>query len=374
MKTNQILTALNLSNSKYFRDHASKLALIYDHIKSISQQIVSVEIKELFNDGDFSQIEGRLFCAGEKLLCNQFTIQTLTGSFICAIPKNNDFYNAFCALIPSHLYSMQLTPMQNTPAQNDLIADVLINMPSEVLNECKTALKFVGKDELRPQMQCVFLDFNNGKLNIVATDAHKLYKSESFEVDNPEPMQISIPSNVMKQIIDKGFKNLVIEVIYKTNAIDNKNQQINEVDFYIANGVKFEPVEGRYPNYNAVIPELTTFMEFDKNEFQNKLAIVSKCANKVTKCVAFHLNGSIEMTANDYDFNQYSNANMAYVNKNFKDADIGFNYSFLLEGLKVFKGKTVKLYSEGDAKRAGVLKEANNDSLVLIMPVMLTAE
>ena len=60
MKTNQILTALNLSNSKYFKDHASKLSLIYEHIKSISQQIVNVEIKELFNDGDFSQIEDRL--------------------------------------------------------------------------------------------------------------------------------------------------------------------------------------------------------------------------------------------------------------------------------------------------------------------------
>lgn len=340
MKTNQILTALNLVKNRNNTNFCANLANIYDHIKSISSEIISYEYIHVCIR-DFKNFEFKIF-----------TIETKTGSYKISVPIANDFYDAFFALLPGP----KVETIDNS------ICDLLINLPIDCFNDFKKALLFAAKSDFRPQLTGVLIDMQNNELNIVATDAHKLYKSETYLTDHSEPLQILINANDLKNILASKNKFISIECYFKPET--------TEIDFCIANGVKFNPMEEKFPNYNAVLPEYETFMEFDKKEFVNKVSIAKLSANKTTKQVNFHLNGSIAISASDFDFNNGANLDMPYISKNFIDTDISFNGSFLLDCLKAFESKTVKLFTEGSATRGVLIGSNECKSTVLLMPVV----
>lgn len=365
MKANQILKALNLAKNKPNSDHCAKLSLIYEHIKSISTEIKNVSFDEIeCNFGretekywQYNELKTRVKNEGKKMPAHKFKIETLTGCYEMTIPTNNEFYNSFVSLLPNFENKMQ--PMQI----DDSICDLLINLPDEATNDFKQALKFVGKDYLRPAMQCVLLNLNNGKCNIVATDAHKLFESETYIFDDSLEMQILINANDLKAILASKSKSMQIEVYSKPGT--------SEIDFCIANGVKFNPIEAKFPNYKAVIPEYANFMEFERKEFINKVSIAKLSANRVTKQVNFHLNGSIAISANDYDFNQGSKLDMPYISKNFVDTDITFNAGFLIDSVNVFnKSKNVQMFTDGMPLRPVLIKSSECKSTVLLMPIV----
>ena len=364
MKTNQILTAINLPICNNNTQHAKKLSLIYDHIKSISKEIINVTFEPtIMFFGQYAidefikgQWQRKILIEGEKLPANILTIETLTGSYKVTLPTNNNFYTLFCSLLPNYTPSYQKN-------QSEVICDVLINFPGDVFNDFKNGVKFTEKTPLRPVFECVCVDIKESECNIVATNGHKLYKSESYIVENSEPMQILINAKDMKAICSKKPQFVSIEIYYK--------QGTTEIDYCIANDHKFTPLNERYVNYNAVMPEYSTFMEFDKKEFSNNLAIVSKSAHKVTNQVKFHLNGSIEMTAGDIDYGNEANAKMPYYSKNFDDVNIGFNSKYLNDCLNVFKGDSMQMFTEGKANRPVVFKSKETNANVLLMPQVL---
>lgn len=120
----------------------------------------------------------------------------------------------------------------------------------------KKAFNFVGKDDLRPVMNGVYIDTNC----IVSTDAHIMYKKQFEDEISSENI---ILSPLTCQCIDD------IKAIYK---IDNK--------FYafLNCGSIIEDCEiyGKYPNYNAVIPnefEGSFTINCVSNEFKDALKL-----------------------------------------------------------------------------------------------------
>jgi len=98
----------------------------------------------------------------------------------------------------------------------------------------KKAFNFVGKDDLRPVMSGVLIDKNN----IVATDAHILYKKQFEHEISSENL---ILNKLTCQMIDD------VKSIYK---VDEKFMALLNCGTIISNCI----IEGNYPNYNAVIP------------------------------------------------------------------------------------------------------------------------
>ena len=107
----------------------------------------------------------------------------------------------------------------------------------------KKAFNFVCKDELRPVMNGVYIDKNC----IVSTDANILYKKQFEQEISPENL---ILSPLTCQCIDE------LKAIYK---VDKKFMALLNCGTIIENC----EIEGKYPNYNAVIP----------NEFEGSFTI-----------------------------------------------------------------------------------------------------
>lgn len=98
----------------------------------------------------------------------------------------------------------------------------------------KKAFNFVGKDDLRPVMNGVYIDKNC----VVSTDAHIMYKKQFEHEISPENM---ILNAFTCQLIDN------VKVIYKYN-----NKFIALLD--CGTIITYCTIDAKFPNYNAVIP------------------------------------------------------------------------------------------------------------------------
>ena len=135
-------------------------------------------------------------------------------------------------------------------------------------------------------------------------------------------------------------------------------------------------VNGKYPNYEAVIPlNNPNMLIVDRTNFLNTLRRVSIYANQSTLQVRLNISGnSMEMSAEDID---YANAGKEHLTVNYtgEDLEIGFNSKFLIEMLQNMDSEQVQIEMSSPG-RAGILvpydvKDNEEDILMLVMPIML---
>lgn len=231
-----------------------------------------------------------------------------------------------------------------------------------------TTLFASGNDDLRPVMSGVFFQFNTSELTFVATDAHKLVKYTRTDIKadkNAEFIMPKKPLQLLKSILQSVDEDLVIEY-NETNA-----------EFSFENlRMTCRLVEGKYPNYEAVIPkENPNIMEIDRGEFLNSVRRVSIFSNKTTHQVRLKLAGAeLQVSAEDFD---YSNKAEERLGCDYQgdDMQIGFNSRFLIEMLNNINCDVIKL-SMSLPNRAGIITPIDHlddgeDVTMLVMPVML---
>ena len=102
----------------------------------------------------------------------------------------------------------------------------------------KKAFKFVGKDDLRPICNGVYIDKNC----VVATDCNILYKKQ-FE------HEISSENIILNALICQLIDD--VKAIYKYEQYNDKFVALLNCGTYIT----YCNIHGKYPNYNAVIPD-----------------------------------------------------------------------------------------------------------------------
>lgn len=363
MTGKEIQSVLKVPNFVNYRDHASRLAKVMTFLQGVQGDIVSAELVadnvemgfgatyEMKPTGYNFERERVEVLSGMKMPFAKLAITTKTGNYAFAIPNGNSFYYAVCDIIGIKYEVLE-------SAEEKPIDTVTIS--AKALPSLAKAAKFVSQDMLRSSMTAVCLDMEKGKLQVVATDAHRLYTSEKTDCSQTERLQILISAkDAIKLAAIKTAEDQVQIHILTGDKISVLGMVISLVDTFGA----------KYVDYRCVVPEYSTFMVFDKKQFINNVKQVIPTANRSTSQINFHLNGSIAMTTQDIDFAYEAGNEMPYITKTFEDVDIAFNGKMLLECLSIFKEKEVSLYSDGKAKKAAIL--SNGIDNVLIMPLMI---
>ena len=226
-------------------------------------------------------------------------------------------------------------------------------------------------DELRPVMNGIFFDITAENLTLVATDAHKLvrYKTKQTSVSVTEEETANFilpkkPANMLKNILTKESGEVEIH-------FDAKNAH-----FKLANYTMIcRQVEGRFPNYNGVIPKNNPFkIIIDRVTMLNALKRVSVFANQASNLVKLAItNNQIHISAQDIDFSISAEETITCQFEG-DPIKIGFKSSFLIEILGNINASDVVL-ELSDASRAGLIlpfeNEENEEILMLLMPMLL---
>ncbi|MDR1881325.1 MAG: DNA polymerase III subunit beta [Prevotella sp.] len=222
-------------------------------------------------------------------------------------------------------------------------------------------------DELRPVMNGVFFDITPDDLTFVASDGHKLVRCKTSSAKGVEKASFILPkkpANLLKTILPK--EAAMVEIKF-----DENNAYIKMSSYIMT--CRF--IEGRYPNYNSVIPQNNTNkVVLDRLAFLNALKRVSVFSNQASNLVKLQLTDrDIVVTAQDIDFSTAAEETISceYAGS---PMSIGFKSSFLIEILNNIPSTDVSL-ELSDPSRAGLIipteNEENEDLLMLLMPMML---
>lgn len=229
------------------------------------------------------------------------------------------------------------------------------------------ALFATADDELRPVMNGIYFDITTEDITFVASDGHKLVRNKTLEAHGNERAAFILPkkpANLVKNLLAKN--DSVVSI-----AFDERNATFQMGDYTMVCRL----IEGRYPNYNSVIPQGNPHKAtLDRQLFIGALKRVSIFSSQASSLIKLRLNNNqIIISAQDIDFStsaeetftcQYAGAPMS----------IGFKSSFLIDILGNISSQEVIL-ELADPSRAGVLvpveQEEKTDLLMLLMPMML---
>lgn len=235
-----------------------------------------------------------------------------------------------------------------------------------VANAINKTLFATGVDDLRPVMSGVFCEFSPEDITFVATDAHKLVRytrTDSQATGSSSFILPKKPLNLLKTNL-KGDEEVQLEY-NDSNAVFTFNDIV----------LVCRLIDGKYPNYEAVIPkENPNVLTIDRQQFLSSIKRVSIFANKTTHQIKLKLAGSeLALSAEDIDFSNEANERLT-CNYAGDDMEIGFNSRFLMEMLNNIDSPEVRL-EMSEPSRAGLLIPSESgeheDILMLVMPVML---
>lgn len=252
-----------------------------------------------------------------------------------------------------------------TQSMND--ACTTVSLPTEMLiNNISRSLFATANDELRPVMNGIFFDLTADALAIVASDGHKLVRSKNFTIKSESPSAFNLPkkpASLLKNILSKDGDDAIIK-------FDDRSAEIQFTDGVM----RCRLIDGRYPNYNSVIPNNPNEVTVDRRGLQSALRRVLPFASESSQLIRFHIeSGRFEASSEDIDFSTSAKEQLS-CEYNGSPISIGFKGSSLMEILSNLTSDNI-IIQLADPSRAGIIVPAeqpeNEDILMLIMPMLL---
>ena len=317
----------------------------------------SLELTNSDGNGEFC-IPNRVILDALKELPEQpLSFDVDTDTYAIKIVYQNGLYN-FTAQNADEYPRTQ--PMSDSATTITIPATILIDN----ISRCLFA---TANDELRPVMNGVYFDLRADALAIVASDGHKLVRNMDFSIKSDTPASFNLPkkpATLIKNILSKDEEDVIIK-------FDSRSAEIDFTDGML----KCRLVDGRYPNYNSVIPNNNPcIVTVDRRTLLSALRRVLPFASESSQLVRFRIeNNSFEVSSEDIDFATSAKEQISceYTGS---PISIGFKGSSLMEILNNLTGDQVVI-KLADPSRAGIIvpaeQPANEDVLMLIMPMLL---
>lgn len=222
-------------------------------------------------------------------------------------------------------------------------------------------------DELRPVMNGIYFDLQTDYITFVATDAHRLVRYTNRSVNAGEPFSFILPKKpalLLRTVLQKEAEEVQIN-------FGEKNARFE----FGRTCIVCRQIEGRYPNYNAVIPQNNSNkVVLDRQMFINACKRVAVFANTGTSLLKLAIQDNMmKISAQDIDFSTSAEETIACSYEGTPMA-IGFKAPFLIEILSSITSAEV-LLELADPARAGLIlpmeMKDDEDLLMLLMPILL---
>ena len=301
-----------------------------------------------------------------KLLLD--TLKTFSSQPLTFLINDNNFgieinsENGLYKLSGQNADEFPKTPTMSSSTTATINSVKFVNAINKTLFAC-------GNDELRPVMSGMFCELTPEKISFVATDAHKLVKHIRNDFNSDSTTSFILPKKpltLLKNIINEDVD---LQIDYnETNAMFS----------FESTTVICRLIDGKYPNYEAVIPkENPNKLTISTSDLLNSIKRVSIYANKTTHQIRLSIKGSeLQISSEDLDFANQAEERLSCQYQG-DDMEIGFNSKFMIEMLNNIGSDEINLEMSAP-NRAGILlpldgQEEGEETLMLVMPVMLNS-
>jgi DNA polymerase III subunit beta len=265
-------------------------------------------------------------------------------------------------------YDLSGENVQNYPKVPSFSENDVFVLPQSQLHRMIGKASFaVSRDELRPQLTGFYLKISTGDIRLVTTDGHRLVKMiVEHEGYKGEAKESIIPNKAMQTVARLCSGEGPVAIYNGTNQIAFKVGVTTLIS---------KLIEGRYPNYEAVIPtENKNMLTIDLDQLQSAVRRAAIVSNEISRQIRLKIrNDHVQIMVEDIE---QGNEGQETVPCTFvgEPLDIGYNAAYVLDVLKqVDTGEVV--FELGTSTSAGIVKpteqEKGEDLLMLIMPVRL---
>ena len=254
-----------------------------------------------------------------------------------------------------------LQPLANEYTEVQLTASALAS-------NIQRTLFATANDELRMVMNGIYFDLKEESMNIVASDGHKMVRNMIFACKSDVPAAFILPkkpAGLLRAVLGSDDENTV------TLKFNNNNAEVEFPDGMLSCRL----IEGRYPNYNSVIPtDNPNIVTIDRKAFLGALRRVNPFASENTQLVKIRMTlNNLELNSEDIDFATSAHEDVM-CEYNGVPMSIGFNGSVLFDILNNLTSEEICI-ELADPSRAGVIRPVEQpegeDVLMLIMPMLL---
>lgn len=239
-----------------------------------------------------------------------------------------------------------------------------VEIQESVLKEALT--KTVGAAEvtdLRPEISGVLFALEPNNLKIVATDSFRLAEAtisgKNIQNTFTKGIEITVPlktAQELARVLEEGK----IRVFTDETQIVFEGKELKLVS---------RLVEGKFPDYQAIIPKETdTQITLNREDFINGVKLSGSFSGRNNEVsVAVKNSKTIEIYSGDSRIGENKYVIPAQVDG--PDTQIAFNWNFLLEGLRNEDSKDVVLKMNGEERPTVVQSPQSSDYFYILMPI-----
>lgn len=227
-----------------------------------------------------------------------------------------------------------------------------------------------AQDELRPVMNGIFFDLKEDGLIIVASDGHQLIRCHLSDIKAESQEQAGSfilpkkPAGLLKNILDKSGEAVEI-------ASDGRNLTVTAGPFSLTSRL----IEGRYPNYNSVIPKNNTnILTVNRLDMLAALKRISPFSSGASNLIRMHVSeNEVQFDAENWEFNKTATEKMV-CDYNGNKMSIGFKGCSVMELLTNITSQEVVAQLADPARAALFLpseQPEGEEILMLQMPMLI---
>ncbi|MDO4692358.1 MAG: DNA polymerase III subunit beta [Porphyromonadaceae bacterium] len=242
-----------------------------------------------------------------------------------------------------------------------------------LLSGLEATMFAASDDERRPIMTGVLLDFLDDRLVYVASDGRILVRRTDYKVQTEQKSSLCLPAKIcqllVRILLPKESGDVQI-------AYDGKHIQLCMEQYTLTARL----LDGRYPNYNSVIPPSSPYhIIVDKDALLYAAKRVSLFSNKASRLILLEIqNDKIRITANDLDLSAAAEEFIPCQSDSGENRlRIAFDFDMLQGILQALKSDQITL-AIADQTRAGIItpnqEEEGEETLSLIIPLKLIGE
>lgn len=244
-----------------------------------------------------------------------------------------------------------------------------ISLKSDLLKESLRQVVIASQfSELRPELSAVLLDFAMDGIKLVATDSFRLSEKTipkgKFTSSHQAPFKLLIPLKTSQEVLRILPDDGDVRIYHDDHQVLFKTDQWEFIS---------RLTEGAFPDYTAIIPKsFHSEVVLDREEFIAALKLVGVFGSRISEAKIRPLQGgkAVELFSVDQGIGENNYILTAKVHGDIKE--IGFNWHYLIDGLKALKTKEVYMGLNEDNKPA-ILKSPNEASyFYILMPILKT--
>lgn len=244
-----------------------------------------------------------------------------------------------------------------------------VQIETAILNTAITQSLFaVANDSLRPIMNGIYVTTKEGVFQCAASDGQKLVRN-TYKLDTPiENLDFVLPTKAAKLLKYLTENTTTVTIDYNGR----------EAIFSFENDIfRCRLLEGKYPNYNAVIPKGNrNTATIERDNLLSTIKRVGLFSSVANGSIEMNFSGvNLDVSGKDIDYSTSAKETLfcAYSGDELR---IGFKCEFLKQILENVKSKEIT-FEMGDCSQPTIIKPVNEDdkieNLSILVPMILEA-